>query len=154
MRLTLKHGNRVLFMTSPSVVVPPDLASRVDVVSVADYESAELRRFRAVYRPWGLGEPWELNNNERYYVAYELMVRRKLGTIFYADSDVAVMTRLKPLGSECDAVLDLERNRGRMQVRVLESHNSEPLCITSRFLCQVRALDRSLVVNLWSRGSA
>ena len=120
MRLTIKHGNRVVLMADPGVVVPPDLAPRIELVPATEYESADLERFRLAYKPWGLGEPWELNNMLRYFVAYELMVRRKLDAIFYADSDVAVMTQLEPLGNDCDTIMNLERNRLRMQVGVYE----------------------------------
>jgi hypothetical protein len=51
-------------------------------------------RFREIYKPWGISEPWERVNMERFFYLRAYMRREALDSVWYLDSDVML---LRPL---------------------------------------------------------
>ena len=82
-------------------------------------DSEDLKVFRSVYRPWGLEEPWEQHNLERFFYLSAFMKREKLQAVFYFDSDVLLTDTLPRIDPSCDSVVDLEGGHPRMQAATM-----------------------------------
>ena len=115
-RIALYHGNSVLLVTYKAVVVPRDLSGNITILFAEELETEFLRFFRqkyAVTRGTTQKEPWERQNMERFFVLHEMMERRRISHVFYADSDVAV-TSLLSLDAidhaECDSMLSFKND--------------------------------------------
>ena len=69
------------------------------------------------YRPWGISEPWEQHNTERFFVLRQYMAMKDLDVMVYIDSDVVVLDgSIRTLPKGCDAVLSLQGDKlGLMQ---------------------------------------
>ena len=106
MRHTARYAPVVLITAAP---FPTDLGhdTNVTVVSAKELETVELLEFRARYKPWGLREPWERQNMERFFVLHAWMERERVDRAMYLDSDVALLAPPPLPESECDAYVDL-----------------------------------------------
>ena len=71
--------------------------------------------FRKLYKPWGLAEPWERHNLERFFYLRSFMKSENMESVFYFDSDVLLTQSLPLVDPSCDSVVDLEDNHSRMQ---------------------------------------
>jgi hypothetical protein len=113
---TASHGNRVTLITSPRVTLSKEAEIyNIQLRDMMDFQSEELRQFRKVYRHWGIKEPWEQQNTERFFILAQYMKNEELSYIFFADSDVAVLTRvsynlLQGSHKKCDSMLSLQHN--------------------------------------------
>lgn len=110
-RLSLHHNNKIFLITGQSVQVPADIL--IEKVATEDLQPHELHTFRKLYvvtKGMTHSEPWEQQNMERFFFLHELMQRRNLSYVFYADSDVAVLTHLTLrtiTKSKCQGMLSL-----------------------------------------------
>lgn len=83
--------------------------NRPELVSV-DASGADLLRFAGKYQPWGLAEPWERHNTERYFVLRDFMKEKDWDVAMYVDSDVVVLEPMS-LPEKCDAVVSLQGDK-------------------------------------------
>jgi hypothetical protein len=108
MLLRTARANRVVLIAPRGLMA--DAHVNVTRVALEDYRDAEqVRAFLASYRPWGLREPWERQNTERWFVLLEWMRRTATDEALYLDSDVAALVDLSqdlPLAEGCEAALD------------------------------------------------
>jgi len=51
---------------------------------------SDIVQFRKLYLGWGMSEPWERQNFERFFILSSFMNKYEMNWIFYADSDVIV----------------------------------------------------------------
>jgi len=119
-RIALYHGNSVLLVTYKAVAVPRDLSGQVTILFAEELETELLRLFRqkyAVTQGTTQKEPWERQNMERFFVLHEMMERRRMSHVFYADSDVAVTSLLSldamkhaMKHAECDSMLSFKND--------------------------------------------
>lgn len=120
LRPAIAHDNKVFFITDAQLEPPADLKGKFERVELNTLETDELARFVQIYKGWGLKEPWESFNFRRYFYLRELMRQRSLDWVFFADSDVALLTKLRKseqLIQGCDAFIDM---RDYSQSRVLD----------------------------------
>lgn len=87
---------------------------KVESVNIQNISLDDVARLRFVskYQPWGLSEPWEQHNTERFFILRHYMKLQKIDTIMYVDSDVVILdpsARELPLG--CDAVLSMQEDK-------------------------------------------
>lgn len=93
--------------------VPDDLPACVTMLNVEEYyhQDNALTRFMQDYQPWGMNEPWERQNQERFFLLRRFMVLHHMSKVFYMDSDVVLVNASFLFQSntqdECDAVLSL-----------------------------------------------
>ena len=108
-----KNKGQTVFLTN--------IATRhIENVRMAGLQDSEdLKVFRSVYRPWGLEEPWEQHNLERFFYLSVFMKREKLQAVFYFDSDVLLTDTLPRIDPSCDSVVDLEGGHPRMQAATM-----------------------------------
>lgn len=116
MTVTASHGNHVTLITSPRVELPPEAQSYgIRLYDISRLETEKLHLFRKRYKPWGIQEPWERQNTERFFVLARYMEIEGLPLVFYADSDVVLLV---PVSTglwgdhtrKCDSVLSLQHN--------------------------------------------
>jgi hypothetical protein len=90
------------------------LVPSVNIQNESQADPARLR-FVAKYQPWGLSEPWERHNTERFFVLRRYMEARGLETIMYVDSDVVIRDpSARDLPKGCDAVLSLQTDKSEL----------------------------------------
>lgn len=119
MRLTLSFGNRVVLLTSPAVVAPPDIARclhRGDVDALAR-RSIELHHLRKSVRSNSTSTGSALSrflghirNVERYFVMHEFMKEHQLQHAMMLDSDAAMTSWIGDIlpwmsAQRCDSAL-------------------------------------------------
>ena len=85
-----------------------------------------LRRFRTAYRPWGMNEPWERENMERYFAVVEVMTLRNLHQVLYADSDVAVLAYVPRAIQQMETQMRLARKDVALKRISSDSPSSPP----------------------------
>jgi hypothetical protein len=79
----------------------------VDAQHDAEHDASRLR-FESKYQQWGMEEPWEQHNTERFFVLRHYMRMHNLDTIMYVDSDVVILdASARTLPTGCDAVLSI-----------------------------------------------
>lgn len=117
-RISLSQGNSVVLITDIKEQQLYHPGFRLLDIQLFIDANNDLKLFRSVYQPWGLKEPWEQQNTERYFVLLRFMEREMLPWVFYADCDVAVLTRvdllMKP-NENCDAIVSLHHQAPIMQ---------------------------------------
>jgi hypothetical protein len=118
MMVTANHGNHVVLITHPSVVLPKGNHA-IELYDMSLLESDHLFKFRQSYMPWGLEEPWEQQNIERYFILAAFMEIEKVPLVFFADSDVVVVVPIISLVSDghdkCDGLLSLRVDDKKMK---------------------------------------
>ncbi len=115
-RESLRRSNSVVFISD--VEDSPIRDPRFRLVPLAGLieGNARLFQFRQAYQPWGMQEPWERQNTERFFVLSEFMRREGLEWVFHADCDVAVLAPVSDLiDRRCDALVSLQKNADSMQ---------------------------------------
>lgn len=115
MAVTASYGNRVVLITSSSIPLPDEILTHtVELRSMSEFYSEKLDLFRERYKPWGIKEPWERQNTERFFILEQFMKVEKLPLIFFADSDVAVLAKLSTAllneHNDCDSLFSLQHN--------------------------------------------
>lgn len=113
MRGSLYHKNKIKFITDAPLAPPKDLQGKFDIVDLNSLKTEDLQKFIKIYKGWGLKEPWESFNFRRFFYLREYMKQNKKKWVFFADSDVAVLTKLsksKYLIPGCDAFIDQRNN--------------------------------------------
>lgn len=120
MTVTASFGNEVVLITSPNISLPNEAKGQgIGLYDIDSLETEDLRRFRQSYRPWGIKEPWERRNTERYFIISQYMKKEQLDLIFFADSDVVVLTKVSVdlLNKDrvCEGMLILQHNAPNMK---------------------------------------
>ena len=107
---TTRHSARYApVVLLSAAVLSPELQSHPNITSrpLRNYESQGLERFRALYKPWGLREPWERQNMERFFYLHAWMRSEGVSKAMYFDSDAALIAPVPTLSAECDACVDV-----------------------------------------------
>jgi len=127
LRITaLRANNEVTILGSTkAITIPEDLKCCVTVEDIAELESPELEELRKVYQPWGMREPWERQNLERFFVLKTFLEKKsvKMPWVVHIDSDVVlqrtmVMGEVLPPG--CDVVVSYADPISRMQYDTID----------------------------------
>ena len=119
MTISADKGNFVILITYSSVIVPA--GSHIHTFPIESLETDSLITFRKIYRPWGLREPWERENFERFFLLQRYIEISGFQWIFYVDSDVILLSKVSSdiISLECDSIVDLELNHERMKWNTL-----------------------------------
>ena len=110
MMFTARRNDNVVLITSALVETPT--SSGIKMYNINEMISEQLIEFRKVYMPWGMREPWERQNTERYFILAEYMRKMSLEKVYYADSDVAL---LNTIFDACDNSLSIRTNNPVMK---------------------------------------
>jgi hypothetical protein len=115
MMISASRGNKVVLITFSRVVLPEEVRNlTIQLCSIETLETEALTKFIQYYKPWGLQEPWEQQNTERYFILAKYMKSRHIFMIFFADSDVAVLVpithTLWNTSNVCDCMVSLQNN--------------------------------------------
>ncbi|EKX32406.1 hypothetical protein GUITHDRAFT_121411 [Guillardia theta CCMP2712] len=111
------HGNRVVILTDATTAFQhagSPGAEFVDMDALVERQAEVfemLRTFRQSYKPWGLKEPWERENIERFFYIAAFALDRHLQRVFYTDTDVALLTRVSDLKlpKSCDYLVSIPK---------------------------------------------
>ncbi len=117
MRVTAQHSNDVVFITSETVQVPAEVqAAGVRIWPMEGLETPARLRLREAFAKWDKGNRRELQNLERFFVLLRYMELEGLERVFFADSDVALLTRVDPsiVPPGCDTMLSMKNNSDTM----------------------------------------
>ena len=99
--VALHHNNTVFFVTAaPEPVTPPPSFSPpsgsshlLKIVSLSSLESPALHAFRSShYLPFGLWEPYEQQNMERFFLLHQLLTLHSIPLVLFMDSDAAFLS--------------------------------------------------------------
>jgi len=113
-------GNNVTILARPMVDVPEDLQGYVTVENATTFESPEIEELRRVYLYYGIGEPFERENLERFFLIKKYMEMNKalFSRVLYIDSDVVVRKRIlrdEVLPPGCDVMVSFPTPTSRLQ---------------------------------------